>query len=394
MANDDFEEMSMQDMLEAIKAPIPRIQIGDIVKGSVISVTASEVFVNIGYMSDGVIPKEELTDDEDINIKDIVKPGDEIFVYILEVNDGEGNVLLSKKMADAVKIWDDLDAWMKEERTLKVKISEIVKGGAVAYLKGLRAFIPISQLSISYVKDANEYSGKEVPVKIIEFDKDKNKIILSVKAVEAEEKKKNEKKLWEEIKKGEMRTGIVTRLVNFGAFVDLGGVDGLIHNSDLSWERVDDPSKVVSVGDKVEVYVIDFDKAKGRISLGLKEISKDPWKTINERYNTGDIVTGSVVKLMSFGAIVEIEAGLEGFLHISEISDERISNPSSVLEIGQQVKVKIIEINTNEKKLSLSMKDISETSGTDYSGYNSNNEQMTNLGDLFKDKFKDFKFDK
>lgn len=393
MANESFEDMSMQDMLDAIKSPIPRIQIGDIVKGSVISVTSSEVFVNIGYMSDGVIPKEELTDDGEANPKDLLKAGDEIYVYILEINDGEGNVLLSKKMADAVKVWDDLETWMKEEKTLNVKISEVVKGGAVAYLKGLRAFIPASQLSISYVKDINDYLGKEVSVKIIEFDEDKNKIILSAKEVEAEEKRQNEKRTWEELKKGEMRTGVVTRLVNFGAFVDLGGVDGLIHNSDLSWERVTDPSKVVSVGDKVEVYVIDFDKAKGRISLGLKEISKDPWNTITERYKVGDVVTGSVVKLMSFGAIVELESGIEGFLHISEMSEERISNPSSILAIGQSIKVKVIEINLNDKKISLSLKNIAEGSEEDYSEYNNNNGDMTTLGDLFKDKFKDFKFD-
>lgn len=393
MANENFEDMSMQDMLDAIKSPIPRIQIGDIVKGSVISVTSSEVFVNIGYMSDGVIPKEELTDDGEANPKDLLKAGDEIYVYILEINDGEGNVLLSKKMADAVKVWDDLETWMKEEKTLNVKISEVVKGGAVAYLKGLRAFIPASQLSISYVKDINDYLGKEVSVKIIEFDEDKNKIILSAKEVEAEEKRQNEKRTWEELKKGEMRYGVVTRLVNFGAFVDLGGVDGLIHNSDLSWERVTDPSKVVSVGDKVEVYVIDFDKAKGRISLGLKEISKDPWNTITERYKVGDVVTGSVVKLMSFGAIVELESGIEGFLHISEMSEERISNPSSILAIGQSIKVKIIEINLNDKKISLSLKNIAEGSEEDYSEYNNNNGDMTTLGDLFKDKFKDFKFD-
>lgn len=393
MANESLEDMSMQDMLDAIKSPIPRIQIGDIVKGSVISVTSSEVFVNIGYMSDGVIPKEELTDDEEANPKDLLKAGDEIYVYILEINDGEGNVLLSKKMADAVKVWDDLETWMKEGKTLNVKISEVVKGGAVAYLKGLRAFIPASQLSISYVKDINDYLGKEVSVKIIEFDEDKNKIILSAKEVEAEEKRQNEKRTWEELKRGEMRTGVVTRLVNFGAFVDLGGVDGLIHNSDLSWERVTDPSKVVSVGDKVEVYVIDFDKAKGRISLGLKEISKDPWNTITERYKVGDVVTGSVVKLMSFGAIIELESGIEGFLHISEMSEERISNPSSVLAMGQSIKVKLIEINLNEKKISLSLKNIAEGSEEDYSEYNNDNGDMTTLGDLFKDKFKDFKFD-
>lgn len=333
----------MKDFMEDLNNSMKKIKKGDVVKGTVISVSNDEVFVNIGYMADGIISKEEFSYEEDINLKESVKPGDEIYVYILEVNDGEGNVTLSKVKAEEIKVWDELKEALEKGKTLNVKVNEVVKGGVIANIKGVRAFIPASQLSLKYVEDLKKFLGKTLEVKVIEIDKDKKKVVLSRKEVEKLKIEAQKEKLWASLEKGQ-RTGTVTRLAKFGAFVDLGGVDGLIHNQDLSWKRVINPSEVVKVGDKVEVYVIDFDKEKGRISLGLKEVSENPWNNVSDKFKVNDIVEGTVVRLTDFGAFIEISEGIEGLVHISEISEERITKPSSVLSVGQKVKVKILSI--------------------------------------------------
>lgn len=395
MANENSEDMTMEEMLQAIKKPIPKIQSGDIVKGVVLSTSDKEVFVNIGYMSDGIIEKEELTDDTDADPRDLYKPGDEILVYILEVNDGEGNISLSKKMADSAKVWSDLETWQKNGHMFDVKIKEAVKGGLTANIHGIRAFIPASQVSMNYVEDLNSYAGQTITVKVLEYDKDKNKIVLSGKEAEKDKNEKKKAELFARINKGDILEGVVKRLVKFGAFVDVGGTEGLIHLSDLSWERVNDPSEVVNVGDKVKVYVIDFDKSSSRISLGLKEISKNPWNSVREKYKIGDIVHGIITRIASFGAFVEIEPGLEGLVHVSQITDERISNPSNILSTGDNVNVKIIDINTEDKKLSLSIKEAKAPENGNYSEYLNDNksDSMLSLGDLLKDKLKDINFE-
>lgn len=395
MANENSEDMTMEEMLQAIKKPIPKIQSGDIVKGVVLSTSDKEVFVNIGYMSDGIIEKEELTDDTDADPRDLYKPGDEILVYILEVNDGEGNISLSKKMADSAKVWSDLETWQKNGHMFDVKIKEAVKGGLTANIHGIRAFIPASQVSMNYVEDLNSYAGQTITVKVLEYDKDKNKIVLSGKEAEKDKNEKKKAELFARINKGDILEGVVKRLVKFGAFVDVGGTEGLIHLSDLSWERVNDPSEVVNVGDKVKVYVIDFDKSSSRISLGLKEISKNPWNSVREKYKIGDIVHGIITRIASFGAFVEIEPGLEGLVHVSQITDERISNPSNILSTGDNVNVKIIDINTEDKKLSLSIKEAKVPENGNYSEYLNDNksDSMLSLGDLLKDKLKDINFE-
>ena len=381
------EEISMKEIMGEIEKSMKRIHEGDVVKGTVVSVSSDEVLVNIGYMADGIISSNELSPE------DILNPGDEIYVYILKINDGEGNVALSKKKADEIKTWDDLQEDFNSATIFKVKVSQIVRGGAIAYINGIRAFIPASHISYSYVKDLNSFINKEINVKIIEFDKYKGKVVLSAKEVEKEEVEKIKEKLWESLQKGEKRMGTVTRIVKFGAFVDLGGVEGLIHLNDLSWKRVNNPSEVVSVGDKVSVYVLDFDKEKNRISLGLKDVAEDPWKLAISKYKVGEIVEGKVVKLLDFGAFVELEDGLEGLVHITEISDDRILKPSDVLNIGDRVKVKILEIDEEAKKMSLSIKAGNSASSEEISKYNDNDGGVT-LGDLLKDKFKDFNFEK
>lgn len=390
---ENIEDVSMGEMMDGIKGSMKRIESGDIVKGTVISVSDEEVFVNINFMADGVISKEEFTDNLELNLKDLVNPGDELEVYIIEVNDGSGNVSLSKKKAENLKVWEEFEDSFTNGSKIKVTVSQIVKGGAVANVKGVRAFIPASQLSAYYVEDLNTFLGKELEVKVLEYDKEKGKAVLSRKEIEIAENEVKKDALMDSLVKGETKKGVITRLAKFGAFVDLGGVDGLIHISDLSWKRINDPSEVVSVGDNVDVYVIDFDKERGRISLGLKQKSQDPWNEVESKYKVGQTVEGTIVRLMDFGAFTEIEPGLEGLVHISEISDDRIAKPSDVLKEGDKVQVKISEINAADHRMSLSMRDASsEASQGEFKKYNDTGDGLT-LGDLLKDKFKNFKYE-
>lgn len=390
----NFEEGSMKDLMDSLAGSMKRIHSGDVVKGIVISASNDSVFVNIGYMADGVISREEFSHDPMVNLKEEVKPGDELFVYILEVNDGEGNVSLSKIKAEEYKVWDEFEESLNEGKTLEVKINEVVKGGVTANVKGVRAFIPASQVSSKYVEDLKEFIGKTLTVKVIELDKDKRKVVLSRKEVEKAEAEVKKDEVWSTLTKGERRTGVVTRLAKFGAFVDLGGIDGLIHVSDLSWKRISDPAEVVSVGDKVEVYVIGFDKAKGRISLGLKEVAQNPWNNAANKFKVNDIVEGTVVRTTDFGAFVEIAEGVEGLVHISQVAEERVTKVSAVLNQGDKVKVKILEMDLKNQKLSLSIKEAKNSQDReeikDFLGEKSDG---LTLGDLLKDKFKNFKFE-
>lgn len=382
------DEISMKDMMEEIEKSMKKLKEGDTVKGKVISVTDDEVLVNIGYMSDGIIPRNEVSNEE-VNLKETIKPDEEIYVSILKLNDGEGNVLLSKKRADVIKTWDKLEESFKNKDIFNIKTKEVVRGGLIGYINGIRCFIPASQVSINYVEDLNLYNNKELTVKLIEFDKYKEKVVASAKEVQMEKREKQKKELLNSLQKGEKRTGKVVKLAKFGAFVDLGGIQGLIHLSDLSWKRVTNASEVVSVGDTVEVYILDFDKDKERISLGLKDIKSDPWNEVSNKLKAGDIVQGTVVKFMDFGAFVEVLDGVEGLVHISEISDDRILKPSDVLKIGDKVKVKILEINNEDKRISLSIKSASTNMEEDLEKYNDKADGFS-LGDIFKDKLKDW----
>lgn len=380
----------MDNIMNEMDFSFKSIKEGEIIKGKVIAVNDKEVFVNIGYISDGVVPKNELFYETDKNPKDYFKEGDELFVYVEKLNDGEGNVLLSKIKADKEVVWDELNELMDKGTYITINVKEAVKSGVVAMFKGVRGFIPASQLSLKYTEDLKEFIGKDLSVIIIEVNAENNKLVMSHKQVLLKEKEKNKIRVWESLKKGEKREGVVTRLTNFGAFVDIGWLEGLVHVSDLSWERVTDPSKVVKVGDKVFVYVIDFDKDKNRISLDMKDNDLNPWKNIHEKYFIGQKLQGRVSKVLDFGAIVEIDPGVEGLVHISEISEDRVSKVSSVLKVGDEVKVSILSIDEKEKRISLSIKAAKETIVEDYKKYNDNEENIT-LGDLFKDKLKNLK---
>lgn len=383
---------NMEDLMKEMGESIKVIHPGDILKGTVLSVKEDEVLVNIGYMTDGIIAREELSSDPRVNPKDVVKVGDEIFVSVIEVNDGEGNVALSKKAADSIKAWDELQQLKEEGKTINVTIKEAVKGGVTADVKGIRAFIPASQLSLYHVDDLGSFAGKNLDVAVMELDQEKRRIILSRKEIELKEAEVKKASVWATLKKGEKRKGTVTRLARFGAFVDLGGVDGLVHNSDLSWKRIVNPADVVSVGDEVEVYVLDFDKATNRISLGLKDVAQNPWNTVKDKFPSGAVVDGIIVRLVDFGAFVELEPGVEGLVHISEISEERILKPSDVLKVGDKVKVKVLEIDSKKGKISLSIKEAAAKPQEDYSQFNDSEEKDT-IGDLFREKLKGLKFD-
>lgn len=392
MENNYTEETTMAQMMDDIEKSMKRLHNGDIVKGKVIKVNENEVLINLGYMADGVITKQELSDDENIDPRDILKLDEEIDVLILQVDDGEGNVVLSKKQADQVVVWDELNESLMSGTPFEVTVKEVVKGGVVANIKGIRAFIPASQLSVNYVEDLNVYLGQVLKVRLIELDKESRKLVLSRKEVEKEERELQKKEIWKTIKKGEKRKGTITRLTKFGVFVDLGGIDGLIHLTDLSWKRVLDPAEIVSIGDIVEVYVVDFDEKRDRISLALKDIKEDPWNDSIKKYKVNDMLNGKVVRITNFGAFVEIEPGVEGLVHISQISDKHIAKVSEVLSVGDKVKVKIIELKPEEKRISLSIREAEEGVSEEVIQYTNSNEDEVTIGDILKDKLKGLKF--
>ncbi|MBK1811369.1 30S ribosomal protein S1 [Clostridium sp. YIM B02505] len=384
MEKDLTQEMSMGAMMD--NYDFKRIHSGEIIKGKIINVTKDEVFVNINYFADGIISRNEITDEADVDLSELLKIDDEIDVMILSTDDGEGNVVLSKKRADEIKVWYDIKEAFESKKIIEVKVKEQVKGGFIASYKGVRVFIPGSQGAFEWRDNFHQFINSVVEVAIIEFDEDKKKVVASRRVIETEEREKKKEKVWKSLSVGQKITGKVVRLAKFGAFVDLGGIEGLIHVSDLSWKRINDPSEVVSLGDEVEVFIQEVDQKKNRISLALKDVSTNPWTNIKTKYKVNEVVQGRVIKFMNFGAFVELEPGVEGLVHIGEISDENIAKPSDALNLNDMVKVKILDIDENNHRISLSVKEASEKS-KEYLQYNDNAEGAS-LGELFGDLFK------
>lgn len=378
----EVNENSMENLLKDFD--VKRISSGDILKGKIIDVNDKEVTVNINYAFDGVISKEELVVG-DISPLEVVKPGDTIDVYVISPNDGEGYVELSRLRALQITEKEDLKKAFKNGETIKVLVKEEVKGGLVAYYGSLRVFIPASLVSRERI-ELKTLLGKEIEVRLIELDIRNKKVVASRRILEEEAYEIEKKKIWDSIKSGEKREGIVKKVIKAGAIVDIGGVTGLIHINDLAWERVKRVEDIVNVGDKVTVFVGEVDASNERVSLILKDVDKEPWKVHADSIKSGDIIEGKVVKFMGFGAFVELFPGVEGLVHINEITDENIAKPSDVLEIGQKVKVKVLDINKENKRISLSIKDAVERS-TEYMQYNDDEEGVT-LGELFKGLFK------
>lgn len=373
------ESNSMADLLK--EYDVKRIKTGEILKGKVIDVTDKEVMVNIDYAFDGMITKEELTNDLR-DPKDVVNVGDEIEVYVLSPNDGEGYVLLSRLKALAVTEKEDIEKAYKNKETITVFVKEEVKGGVVAYYGRIRVFIPGSQCSRNRI-ELGTLLNKNLEVKIIELNFKDRKVVASRRVIEEEKYNKEQEQVWKTIKSGEKREGTVTRLAKFGAFVDIGGAEGLIYINDLAWQRVKRVEDVVSVGDKVQVFVGEVDVKNRKMSLILKDVNNEPWTLYSDSLKEGAIVEGKVVRLTNFGAFVEVFPGVEGLVHITEISDDNIAKASDVLENGQTVKVKILNVDKEAKKLSLSIKEAVEKNN-EYLQYNDDSESGTSLADLFK----------
>ncbi|MEN8079007.1 30S ribosomal protein S1 [Clostridioides difficile] len=377
----ELNENSMGDLLKDFD--VKRISSGDILKGQVIDVNDKEVTVNINYAFDGVISKEELVVGE-VSPLEVVKPGDALDVYVISPNDGEGYVQLSRLRALQITEKEDLKEAFKNGETIKVIVKEEVKGGLVAYFGSIRVFIPASLASRERI-ELKTLIGKEIEVRLTELDLRNRKVVASRRVLEDEAYEVKKKEIWKSVKSGEKREGIVKKIIKVGAIVDIGGITGLIHINDLAWERVKRVEDVVNVGDKVTVFIGDIDAERERVSLILKDVDKEPWKVHADSIKVGAVIEGKVVKFMSFGAFVELFPGVEGLVHINEITDENIAKPSDALELGQKVKVKVLDIKKEEKRISLSIKDAVERS-TEYLQYNDNDDDVT-LGDLFKGLF-------
>ena len=357
-AIEKMEDMNKNEMMEAIESSFKNIKRGDILTGTVLYVNDEEVTVNIDYRADGIIHKDEVSNDPDVKPSDLFKAGDDIEVYVLNMDDGEGNVLLSHKRVQAFKTWDEVQELYENDEIVDAYVTEVTKGGLKCEVRGLNAFMPASHVSVAFKRDLSVFLDKELASKIIDFDKNKRRIIVSRKVVESEELKEIKEKLYSELEVGDVIEGTVQRLTNFGAFVDIGGVDGLIHISELSWDRVRHPSDVVSPGEEVEVKVLDIDPERDRIALSLKQLKQEPWEIFVENNKVGDQVKGKVVNLLDFGAFVKLESGVDGLLHVSQIAREHVEKPSDRLEIGQEVEVLITDIDEDERKISLSIKEI------------------------------------
>ncbi|HAA25872.1 MAG TPA: 4-hydroxy-3-methylbut-2-enyl diphosphate reductase [Ruminiclostridium sp.] len=349
-------EISFEKAFE--ETEVNSIRAGEVVKGRIIGYNTSEVFVDLGYKADGTISMEEFLEDPDFDPERDLKEGDEILVYVIKVNDGEGNVSLSKKRVDSIKGMEDIDQAFNNKTPLEATVREVVNGGVVANYKGIRVFIPASQISDRYVKDLNEYLNKKVKFEVVEMSKNKRRVVGSCRNVIEKEKEAKLEEFWNSVDVGQEYTGKVKSLTNFGAFVDLGVVDGLIHVSELSWKKINKPSDVLKIGQTVTVRILGFDREKQKVSLGYRKAEDNPWFNIEEKYTVGDEVTGKIVRLVPFGAFVELEDGVEGLVHISQISNVRLGKPDEVLSIGQEVKMKVLEVNPDLKKISLSIRDV------------------------------------
>ena len=344
---------------EAFEKTLVRIRNGQLIKGSVVQIVDGEGCVNIGYKSDGFIPRSEFSHDDTVDPAETLKIGDVIEVGVLKVNDGEGNVLLSRKNVENKRLWDRLMQDPDAENKIYDGIGkEVVKGGLIATIDGVRAFVPASHLSTKYVESIQDFVKKPIKLKIIEIDRNRKRIVASHKQVLMEEAEQAKKEKFETLKAGMKVTGTVRRLTNYGAFVDIGGVDGLIHVTDVAWGRVKNPSDVLHSGQEVELLVLNVDPQKGRISLGYKQLQPKPWTMAAEKYPVGSIVEGKVVRIVDFGAFVALEPTIDGLIHISQVGARRVQKVEDELNVGDMVRCKVLEVNPEAKRISLSRRDV------------------------------------
>jgi small subunit ribosomal protein S1 len=336
-------------------ATFPTINEGEVVHGTVVRVDKDEVLVDIGYKSEGVIPVAELSIRRSVNPEDEVSLGEEVDALVLTKEDAEGRLILSKKRARFELAWKKIEEASESGDPVNGKVIEVVKGGLILDI-GVRGFLPASLVDIRRVQDLDEFLGQELRAKVIELNRSRNNVVLSRRAVLEDERKEQRQQILDRLNPGDVVDGEISNIVDFGAFVDLDGMDGLIHISELSWSHVNHPSEVLEIGQQVKVKVLDIDRDRQRISLGLKQTQSDPWQQVLETYHEGDEVDGKVTKVVTFGAFVEILPGVEGLVHISELAQHHVENPREVVSQGDEVKAKIIEVDAERRRLSLSLK--------------------------------------
>jgi small subunit ribosomal protein S1 len=344
---------------DAINATIVEFDDGSLVKGTVVKIDSDEVLLDIGFKSEGVIPTKELSIRNDVDPHEVVSLGEEVEALVLQKEDKDGRLILSKKRAQYEKAWGTIEAKKEADEVVSGPVIEVVKGGLIIDI-GLRGFLPASLVDLRRVRDLHPFVGKVLECKIIELDKNRNNVVLSRRAYLEETQREQRDEFLTNLKSGEVRQGTVSSVVNFGAFVDLGGMDGLVHVSELSWKHVDHPSSVVQVGDEVTVQVLDVDLSRERISLSLKATQQDPWQEFAGGHQVGELVYGRVTKLVPFGAFVQVGEGIEGLVHISEMAEEHVEAPEQVVTPGEELWVKIIDIDLDRRRISLSIKQAAE----------------------------------
>jgi len=352
----EMEQNPMMDFMDDIEKSLRLPKPGDIVDGKVDQVMGDAVIVNMGCKKDGILRSDEVVLEEGQTLADLFKVGDEIKAKVIKSDDGEGGIMLSTKRLVAVENYTELEAAMANEEIINVKLVRAVNGGVIAAYKEITGFVPMSQLSDRYVENADEFLGQDVDVKVIRVDTKRNRAVFSRKALMVEEKRKAVQEIWSNLSVGDVVEGKVMRFTDYGAFVDIGGVDGLLHISEISWGKLKHPEEILKIGDIINVKILSLNEEKGKISLGLKQTQPEPWTLVGDKYKVGDVLEGKVVQIKEYGAFVELEAGLDGLVHISEIANKRVENVFDELKIGETVNVRIMEIDPDKRRISLSIK--------------------------------------
>ena len=350
---------SAADFLAAIEGTIKNFNDGDLVEGTIVQVDRDEVLVDIGYKTEGVIPSRELSIRHDVDPGELVKVGERIEALVLTKEDKEGRLILSKKRAQYERAWGTMEGMKERDEVVKGMVIEVVKGGLIVDI-GLRGFLPASLVEMRRVRDLTPYIGKEIEARIIELDKNRNNVVLSRRAFLEQSQSESRTTFLNQLQKGQVRSGVISSIVNFGAFVDLGGVDGLVHVSELSWKHIDHPNEVVEVGMPVTVEVLEVDFERERVSLSLKATQEDPWQAFARTHTIGKVTSGKVTKLVPFGAFVRVYEGIEGLIHISELAERHVEIPEQVVRVDDEIMVKIIDIDLERRRVSLSLKQANE----------------------------------
>ena len=350
---------SAEDFLAAIEGTIKNFNDGDLVAGVVVKIDREEVLLDIGYKTEGVIPSRELSIRHDVAPSEIVSMGDRVEALVVTKEDKEGRLILSKKRAQYERAWGDIEQKKEKDEVVSGTVIEVVKGGLIVDM-GIRGFLPASLVELRRVRDLTPYIGKQVDARIIELDKNRNNVVLSRRAFLEQSQSESRTSFLNQLQKGQVRSGVISSIVNFGAFVDLGGVDGLVHVSELSWKHIDHPSEVIEIGDEVTVEVLEVDFERERVSLSLKATQEDPWQAFARTHTINQVVPGEVTKLVPFGAFIRVFEGIEGLVHISELAERHVEIPEQVVQVGDQLFVKIIDIDLERRRISLSLKQANE----------------------------------